>query len=199
MKTKLIISLALLVSVFSACKITQVLPYYTEASKLAQLKTGMSMKEINEVLEIEPHNLYHIQEDGSSVLVYYYRLKERKTSYKAKDYKKNVPHSLEGQRDGKVFYTEEHQAFVLLKDGKLQSLITDKGRENSQAIVVANNLIKLISEEELVEYSKRLNLWNEASGDQNLQLLEGLKGNEIVIPIDATTKGTIKSINLNVE
>lgn len=199
MKTKLLFTIISITVAFSACKITQILPYYTEPSKLAQLKTGMCISEINAILEIEPHNLYHIQEDGSSVLVYNYRLKQRKTKYNAHDFEKGTPHSIEGQRSGTPFYTEEHIAYVLLKDGKLQSLITDKGREDSQAIVVRNNLLKLISEEELIEYEKRLNLWDEKDGEKNIQFIEDKNKNEIVIPLDGKKKGVVKGINVDVE
>lgn len=204
MKSKnFIIASSLLLLLFSSCStISKIMPYYTEPGKLAMLKTGMDIEEINKTLGVEPYNIYHIQEDGSSVLVYTYRIKMRKAKYSSGQIANDAHHSESSQTEGQPYYDQENKAYVLLSDGKLKSLITDKGLKESRAIVIKNNLLKLIGEEEFIEYTDRRGLWSEKLGEDNLQIEkieEDSYNGEIVIPLRAPKQGRVKNMNIDVE
>ncbi|SFT87896.1 hypothetical protein SAMN05216474_2862 [Lishizhenia tianjinensis] len=141
-----------LIAVLASCasvsyKTSKVLPYYTEPAKIVKLQNGMTLTQINSVLGIEPYDVYHMQDDGSTVLVYKYRLKERKIEVTTSDDLTNQA----SQTSGTVYFTEEYKVYILLQDGKLQSLITDAGRKDSKYILITNNTIQLVSKKTLIE------------------------------------------------
>lgn len=141
-----------LIALLASCasvnyKTSKVLPYYTEPAKIVKLKNGMTLTQINSVLGIEPYDVYHMQDDGNTVLVYKYRIKERKIEVTNGEDLTNEA----SQTSGTVYYTEEFKVYILLQDGKLQSLITDAGRRDSKYILIVNNTIQLVSRKTLIE------------------------------------------------
>ncbi len=108
------------------------------------------MAQVNEVLGINPYDIYNIQEDGATVLVYNYlrinrMVKGMTSKVELMKYKK------EGLSAGEDWYDPKnpHRLFVYFKDGKVVSLITDSGRRDAEALVLTSNSLKLITKDEL--------------------------------------------------
>ena len=138
---------------FSCQSIYKSAPPYTSVDKIIQLKADMDIAKVNEVLGIQPYDIYTIQETGGSILVYNYRLKDRKVKLPTDPKKQDeYIHSEEYQHAGDIYYNlESSRVFVFLKDGKLKSMMTDRGVENSEHLMILNNNIAYISKE---QYSK---------------------------------------------
>ena len=63
-------------SVITSCNsIYQAAPPYTSVERMIQLKADMNVQNVNEILGIQPYDIYTIQETGGSILVYNYRVK----------------------------------------------------------------------------------------------------------------------------
>lgn len=130
----------------SSCSNIWIAPPYTSSEKIIGLKTSMSISGVNNQLGIPPFDVYHLKEDGSSVLVYNYRLKNRKVNVTS-DQKM---HNEESQTSGKEWYSKEsYLLYVLFKDGKMQSAVTDVGRKDSEALMITNNTIQMLSKDEM--------------------------------------------------
>lgn len=148
------LTFGLLLLFLCSCSTTKwVAPPYTSVNEMSKLKKGMSIEQVNSVLGIPPYDLYTIQEDGSTILLYNYRLKDRRASMSADDF--TFQHKEEAQKAGEPWYGEASIVFVLFKDGKLSSLITNSGRDDAEMLLLINNNIQLISREELVTLSKQ--------------------------------------------
>ncbi|MFH0892838.1 MAG: hypothetical protein V2A54_00245 [Bacteroidota bacterium] len=162
MKKVLIFSAAALAMLFITSCGKWIAPPYTNVSKIITVKNGMGIEQVNAALGIEPYDVYHIQEDGSSVLVYNYRLKDRRMTvpifYNAKE--RAIRGDESSQTQGNVWYGSAARLYVLLKDGKVKSMVTDAGREDAQYLLLTNNNIQTISKEELVTLSKQDNAVN---------------------------------------
>jgi len=144
-----LIPLAALCLLFSACSNVWIAPPYTDSEKIIGLKSSMSIDDVTSQLGIPPFDVYHLQEDGSTVLVYNYRLKNRRMSYGS-----DVQlHDEESQTAGKLWYSKKSfLVYVLFQDGKMKSLVTDAGRDDSEALLITNNSIELLSKDELDLY-----------------------------------------------
>lgn len=195
-KTIILGVVVLSIGCFAACNsLYKVIPYYTEPSKIAQLSVNMELSKVNQVLGIEPYDVYHMQDDGSSILVYAYRRKERKI--KKADKPENI-YGPESQTNGEVWYTSEGFAYLLFNKGKLQSLITDEGRKSSKAILVSNNIIQLISKKQLVNYQEAAELWK-VDGIKYHEDEDEKNATQLVIPLENGKLKGVQSINLNVD
>lgn len=144
----------LITIVISSCEVAKqsmVVPPYTSVDKLVNLKQGMTTGEVSKTLGIEPYDIYHIQEDGSSILVYNYRVKDRKAEIPSEYNKREEFFHGEGfQTAGVPYYKmESSKAYVLYKDGKMKSVITDEGKSMSEFIMLINGNLKLLSKEDL--------------------------------------------------
>lgn len=192
-KVALAVSFMAIMASCNTIQMQKVLPYYTEPGKLAMLKNGMTLSQINSTLGVDPYDVYHIQDDGSSVLVYSYRLKKRRIEYKSAEDLATE----ESQTAGDVWYDEEHQAYLLLNDGKLTSFITDSGRADSKAVLVTNNLLQLISEKELIEWQEAHGLWDEDAEEQVSG--RGADQQGLVIPLDKLNINSIDAIDLKLK
>ncbi len=168
------------------------MPYYTEPSKLAALKPEMTISAINTTLGVEPYDVYHLQDDGSSVLVYMYRIKKRRVSYTSPE----DLNSATSQTTGTPWYDEEHKAYILLNNGKLASLITDNGRAESKLLLVTNNLLQLIGKKDLVGLEDYRTLYDESN---QANKPENGSNNAIVIPLDKVNVNAIDGVQLNLK
>src|ERR1017187_192555 len=52
-------------------------PPFTDVVKISQLKPAMKVKQVVDLLGIEPYDIYHMQETGAQMLCFNYRLKKR--------------------------------------------------------------------------------------------------------------------------
>lgn len=148
---KKLLILTIVVAYFSSCAKYWTAPYFTSVDKMVLLKKGMEMDKVNATLGIEPYDLYVIQEEGVSVAMYYYRTKKRKMTLsgnitKAEEQKYGTE---DGQTAGKDWYDkDEKKVFVLFEDGKMLSLLTDKGRADGEVLLMVNNNLKYITKNE---------------------------------------------------
>ena len=71
--------LLLLAFLISSCS-KWIAPYYTEVSKIAEIKEGMSEQQLVDKLGISPYNVYFM-EDGGKILVFHYRHKQRRIKF----------------------------------------------------------------------------------------------------------------------
>ncbi len=142
-----------IVVLFSSCGIHSkwVAPPYTNVEKIMTLKPGMTVEEVTGTLGIPAYNVYNIQEDGSMILLYNYRIKNRKMEVPVDPAEQNdVIHSESGQDGGQTFYqTESNYLYVYFKEKKLKSVITEAGLVNSEFIMLVNNNLKIISKEDM--------------------------------------------------
>lgn len=173
----------------------KVMPYYTEPGKLAQLEVDMPLSKVNSELGIEPYDVYHMQSDGSSILVYAYRKKVRKVTRAEKQ--ENL-YGANSQTSGEVWYTDGGFAYLLFNEGNLKSLITDEGRKNSKAILVTNNIIQLIGEKDLVNYREIAELWK-VEGIRYEDEEDEKGADKLIIPLDNGKLKGIESIELNMD
>jgi len=128
---------------FSSCA-KLVAPPYSTVEKIVRINPGMTAAEVSSTLGIPPFDLYHMAGDGSTVHLYFYKVKERKNkgcSLLMKDYYSKE----ENLTVGNSYYTTEKKLYVLFQNGKVASLVTETGREDSEDLLVQNNTIQFIA------------------------------------------------------
>lgn len=174
MKLILFISMVLFTA---SCSNTWIAPPFTDSEKIIGLKSSMTIDKVSDQLGIPPFDVYHIKDDGSTVVVYNYRLKNRKVAIVSE----NKMHNEESQTAGKLWYSKESSLlYVLFKDGKMQSAVTDIGRKDSEALLITNNTIQFLSKDELgvFELSKLRYFMDNITGQTTT------KSNQFVIPFN---------------
>lgn len=136
----------------SSCYTKRIAPPYTKVESIIKINPGMTASEVSSTLGIPPFDIYHMSGDGSTVHMYYYKVKERRNkecfiiigidkifsadAFYAKEQNLTV---------GSSYYTKEERLYVLFKNGKVSSLVTDAGRDDSEDLLVQNNTIQFIS------------------------------------------------------
>lgn len=78
--TKNLIVVFVLILITQSCIVTS--PKYTTIDKVVQIKIGMSLSELEELLEIPIYDLYLINENDEKTIVYNYRVFDRKVPIK---------------------------------------------------------------------------------------------------------------------
>jgi hypothetical protein len=153
---KKLLFIATILVVFASCN-KWVAPPFTNVSELAKVRKGMTMTKVNEVLGIQPYDIYTVQDDGGTVLVYNYRVKERRMNIGARWNFNQRTKTERGQKEGIDWYGEASRVYILFEDDKVASLITDHGREDAEILMVTSNNLQLISKDDLVslKYSGR--------------------------------------------
>jgi len=146
---KLLLSISLIALMMSCSTqlIKTTAPFYTNIERVAQLHNGMSLEQIIANLGIEPFDVYHIQEDGSTVVIFNYRTKERIYKHRAKD--KEARSNEASQTVGNVYYQTPGKLYLLLTNNKLVSLVSDNGRAQSSYLLVKKNTIQFINKEQI--------------------------------------------------
>jgi len=162
---KKILTIALIAIVYSSCTYF-IAPPYTNVSELIKVRKGMTMNKVNDVLGIHPYDIYTVQDDGGTILVYNYRLKVRKMSVNGNFGK--ITKSERGQKEGIEFYGEPSRVYILFEADKVASMITDHGREDAELLMITNNNLQLIAQEDLVSLS-----YNHASQDVLIMKSDG--------------------------
>jgi len=143
MKNLLYLSAILL---FSSC--TKMLaPPYSTVEKIARVTPGMTASNVTTSLGIPPFDIYHMSATGSTVHLYNYKLKERKNTgchLLMKDFYSQE----QNLTVGSSYYTKQQLLYVLFDKGKVASLVTDAGRDDSEDLLVHNNTIQFIAKTE---------------------------------------------------
>ena len=130
-------------------------PPFTSVDKITQLKSGMKLKQITDILEIEPFDIFHTEQNNNSVVSFNYRLKKRvmKVASLNQDEVDRKTTNQESQTGGTIVYDKKYQTlFVLLKNGELSSMITTSGREDSEFLLIGQNNLKFIEDKNLTSY-----------------------------------------------
>ena len=194
---KKLIIVALIAFVYSSCSY-YVAPPYANVSELIKVRKGMSMTQVNDALGIRPYDIYTVQDDGGTILMYNYRVKERKMSVFGNFNK--ITKSERGQKEGITHYSDPSRAYVLFENDKVASVITDYGREDAELLMITNNNLQLITEQDLVDVaynniSRNVLIMNE---DGSIKTLEVPVGEEtqsdksIVLPVKKKNKKQVK-------
>jgi hypothetical protein len=148
--TKKLSLLAIIVVIMASCA-KRVAPPYTTVEKIVKIAPGMTSSDVSGTLGIPPFDVYHMAGDGGTVLVYNYLKKLRKNTgcgllekwgladpFYSKEENLTVGSSYYKHNDPQLVY-------VLLQNGKVTSLVTDEGRQDSEDLLVQNNTIQFIS------------------------------------------------------
>lgn len=156
-KLQTILFMLFAVVLLNACSSSYfIAPPYTSVDKIINVKAGMTMQQANAVLGITPYDVFHIQDDGSSIVTYKYRIADRRQKFTGTQQKiERDKHSEISQTGGETWYQkEDHTLFVLMRDGKVRSMLTDNGIKYSRVILFEDNDIRFITKEELSRYSE---------------------------------------------
>ncbi|MEA3445576.1 MAG: hypothetical protein U9R19_12720 [Bacteroidota bacterium] len=157
MKPILKVFLFTLIVFFSSCLTPGywIVPQFTNVEKIVSITPGMDISEVNAALGIVPFDLYNLQDDGTSVLMYYYRTKSRKMEV-PQDAEKRKTVTLgeeRSQTEGDTWYSREHYIlYVIMENGKVKSMLTDQGRKDGEYLLLVNNNIQSISSGQVTNY-----------------------------------------------
>lgn len=119
-----------------------IIPPYTNVEKLADIKMGMSIEQVNSELGIEPYDVY-FKGEGDFVVIYNYRVKNRLVNNSSNR------HNETSQTNGREWYGQAYFCYIYLNDNKVKSIITDEGKIKSENILIKNNNLFLIQKNEI--------------------------------------------------
>lgn len=118
---------------------------YTSVSKMTTLKAGMTLEEVNNTLGIPAYDIYHLQEDGGTLLTYQYRKQYRKKIVSSE----HQMHDQASQTAGNIWYKDAANLYVFLKENKMQAMVTDAGIRDGEALLIDDNMIQVITKENI--------------------------------------------------
>ena len=126
-------------------------PPYTNVDQLSNLQTGMTLNQVNSELGIVPYDIY-FKGGNDFIVVYNYRVKDRIMNVSG-DFE-NTTHSSMSQSSGREWYGDKYFCYVYFQNRLVTSVITDRGKQKSEDILVKNNNIYLIQRDKLGFYEK---------------------------------------------
>ena len=149
MKKNAVLALCAVLAVITSGCMKRLAPPYSTVEKIVRITPGMTAAEVSSTLGIPPYDVYHMSGDGSSVMSYWYKLKERKNTGCGTFEKMGLADPFYSKEEnlavGASYYTTEHRLYVLYNNGKVSSLVTDAGRNDSEDLLVLNNTIQFIA------------------------------------------------------
>lgn len=178
--------LAVIISVIFASCGKYIAPEYTNVDQLIKVRKGMTITKVNEVLGIQPFDLQMVQDDGGTVLVYNYRVKDRRAKVTG-TYDKFVK-SEAAQKSGMDWYGDPSRVYILFEDDKMAGLITDIGREDAEILMIVNNNLQLVAKNDLV------NMRYYHNTQQLLMLNEDGFEDQMTVPKESKSNGMDRSI-----
>jgi hypothetical protein len=115
-------------------------PKFTSVENLFSLNEGMIFSDVVRVLGSKPYDIYMRQQDGYSILIYKYKLVERKVN-------SWLINERGAETTGIDIYNNRMKTvfIVMNSEGKLESFITDDGRDDAESLIMVNNTIHVIS------------------------------------------------------
>lgn len=122
-------------------------PPFTDVSKITQLKTGMKVKQVADILGIEPYDVYYQQETGAQILSFNYRLKNRimyvYNTVNIMEVKRQTSDE-NSQKAGEIYYDKHYRTLYTMFDNKgdMTSYITTGGKEDEGKLIVLGNTLK---------------------------------------------------------
>ncbi len=141
------ILMLMLVLGFTSCN-KYIAPPFTNVSKISQLRKGMKLKQVQDILEIAPYDIYHLQEDNLSIAVFNYRLEKRvlRVPTLNRDEFERQTTNETSQINGELYYDKKYKVlYVLLEDGQLNSFLTSDGYDRSNKLIVSKNTINYVT------------------------------------------------------
>jgi len=135
---------------FTGCS-RWIAPPYTNVDNISDIEIGMSLQQVNDVLEIKPYDVY-FKGDDDYIVIYNYRVKDR--ILKISGNYEDMTHSELSQTSGAEWYGQKYFCYVYFKDSRVKSIVTDEGKRKSEDILIKNNNIFLIQKEQVGFYSK---------------------------------------------
>jgi hypothetical protein len=128
-----------------------VAPKFTDVSKIATLKKGMTKEDVSLALGIEAYDSYFM-DASSEMLIYNYRLQERRIPVSNSGRYVNMDsapmdrtvNSEIAQNQGSLYYTEWRRLYVSFQDNKMVSMITEGGMENANSVLILASSIQSI-------------------------------------------------------
>lgn len=170
--------LLLVVLLYSCAQSKYIAPKYTSTSEILKIKGGMNVEDVSAATGLEPYDFYENSSTGSLILVYKYRLKDRRRTITSE----KQLHNEEGQIKGDTWYqTDEKELYVTYKNGKVANFVTKNGRKHGEDLAVLDNNIRKIQKEELnsyVIYWQKL-LEEEAKRKANIDTIIVIRENDV--------------------
>jgi hypothetical protein len=130
-------------------------PPFTSVDKISKLKPGMKLRQVVDILGIEPYNIYHMQKSGSQLFTFNYRLKNRKLKVETlnRDEFSRKTTNEESQTSGVDYYDKHYKTlYVLIDNGELTSFTTTQGADDSEFLMIHQNNLNVISEKYISQY-----------------------------------------------
>ncbi len=152
-KTCKVLVLGALILMAASCA-RYVAPPFTDVTKISQLKNNMKVKQVIDVLGIEPFDIYYMQETGAQMLSFNYRVKKRiMYVYNTVNYLEiqRQTSNEESQKSGDLFYDKKYQTVYAMfsKDGDLMSYLTTNGINHGAGLIVNGNTIQYYDEKNI--------------------------------------------------
>ncbi len=152
-KTMKIVSALLICVTLASCS-RYIAPPFTDVVKISQLKPNMKVKQVIDVLGIEPFDIYYMQETGSQMLSFNYRVKKRiMYVYNTVNYLEvqRQTSNEESQKSGDLFYDKKYQTVYAMfnKEGDLMSYLTTNGINNGAGLIINGNTIQYYDEKNI--------------------------------------------------
>lgn len=151
-KLKLAILAVVLFTAFSCSR--YIAPPFTDVSKITQVKTGMKIKQVSDILGIDPYDIFYMQETGAQVVSFNYRLKNRimynyNTVNKMEVNRQTT--NEESQKAGEVYYDKKYRTFYVMLNpqGEVSSFITTSGIADEGKLIVVGNTVKFYDEKNI--------------------------------------------------
>lgn len=150
-------------------------PPFTDVSKISSLKKGMSLSDVNTSLGISPFDMF-VSDEGYSIFVYNYRLKERRIPInnnvtfmeRPGDPTNKSVNSEESQKFGTDYYSDPKQIYLSFKDDKLFSVISSDGLQRASQIIAITGGLSALKKDPQVKI-----------------LPDVLLQNNVVVPLDS--------------
>lgn len=149
MKRK-ILTYGLIILLGSCATISKVAPPFTNVEKISKLKMGTTLSVVSSTLDIPPYNILSMQEDGSGIYAFNYRLKVRKASVPEGTDGENLLHSEQYNTAGEEKYEDEIKTVItVFKEGKLSGVHTTEGWDKAEYLMIVDNNLKLLTKQDL--------------------------------------------------
>ncbi len=124
-------------------------PTYTNVKKISELKPGMTLTQVNSKLGIQPYNMYMTDENNNTIVLYNYRTLERKIVVD-NDIRQHTQGNESSQTKGDLWYSSTSSTiYILFADNKMKFLISDKGREEVEYLIIKDNTIRFIAKNDI--------------------------------------------------
>lgn len=138
-----------------------VAPPFTNVMQISQVKPSMKVKQVVDVLGVEPYDIYHVEQSGAMLATFNYRLKKRIMKVNTLNHDEFIRQTTNenSQTAGDLYYEKEYKTLHVLfnKDGEVTSYITSDGIEQSNLIVITGNTIRFANEKEVTLLDPALN------------------------------------------